>query len=158
MTSPKHSGKSIRPLRVFVGHRTRAEKGFRSRVVMPKPAALAPGLPPTPEHDLVFNGGKTIQDLAFANFYVGGSDAWQASDIQSIDQALAAAMSDPDLNNVMCQYFPSGKITSTFRGSQVLAGPPPQTVSQGDVENLVRSLFQAGTLSGLTSCSRVEQS
>jgi hypothetical protein len=122
---------------------------------MPKPAALAPGLPPTPEHDLVFNGGKTIQDLVFANFYVGGSDAWQASDIQSIDQALAAAMSETDLNNVMCQYFPSGKITSTFRGSQVLAGPPPQTVSQGDVENLVRSLFQAGTLSGFDSASTV---
>lgn len=147
MTAKKHSVASIRPLRVFVGHRTKAEKGFRSRIAMPEPTALAPGLPATPEHDLVFNGGKTIQNLVFANFYVGGSGAWQASDMQSIDQALASAMSDPDLNNVMSQYYPSGQITSTFQGSQILAGPPPQTVSQGDVENLVRSLFQAGTLS-----------
>ena len=148
MTPKKHTGTSIRPLRVFVGHRSKAEKGFRSRVAMPTPTALAPGLPLTPEHDLIFHGGKTISDLVFANFYVGGSGAWQANDMQSIDQALAAAMSDTDLNNVMCQYYPSGEITSTFQGSQVLAGPAPPTVSQGDVENLVRTLFQAGTLSG----------
>ena len=155
MTAKKHRGTSIRPLRVFVGNKTKAEEGFRSRMVMPEPTALAPGLPATPDHDLVFNGGKTIQDLVFGNFYVGGSDAWQVSDIQSIDQALASAMSDTDLNNVMCQYYPSGQITSTFQGSQILAGPPPQTVSQGDVENLVRSLFQAGTLSNFDLTSTV---
>lgn len=148
MTSKIHTGTSIRPLRVFVGHRSKAEKGFRLRVAMPKPTALAPGLPPTPEHDLVFHGGKTMQDLTFANFYIGGSDSWQVNDMQSIDQALALAMTDTDLKNVMCQYYPSGTITSTFQGSQVLAGPPPQTVSQGDVESLVQQLFQAGTLSG----------
>lgn len=155
MTSKKHSRTSVRPLRVFVGQSTKAEKGFRSRIVMPEPTALAPGLPPTPDHDLVFNGGKTIQDLVFANFYVGGSGAWQSTDVQSIDQSLTSAMSDTNLNNVMCQYFPSGKITSTFQGSQILAGPPPQTVSQGDVENLVRSLYQAGTLSGFDLTSTV---
>lgn len=145
----------IRPMRVFAGHRTRAEKGFRSRVSMPEPAAIAPGVAPTPEHDLVFHGGNTIANLVFTNFYVGGSDAWQTGDIQSIDQALASAMSDRRLNNVMCQYYPSGQITSTFRGSQILAGPPPQTVSQGDVENLVRSLFQAGSLDGFDLNSTV---
>jgi len=155
MTAKKNSGLSIRPLRVFVGHKTKAEKGFRSRMVMPEPTALAPGLPATPDHDLVFNGGKTIQNLVFANFYGGGSGAWQPSDIQSIDQALASAMSDTNLNNVMCQYYPSGQITSTFQGSQILAGPPPQTVSQGDVENLVRSLFQTGTLSSFDVTSTV---
>jgi hypothetical protein len=64
-------------------------------------------------------------------------------------------MSDRNLNNVMCQYYPTGQITSTFRGSQILAGPPPQTVSQGDVENLARILFQAGTLSGFDFTSTV---
>jgi len=142
-------------MRVFVGHATKAETGFRTRASMPKPAALAPGLPPTPEHDLIFNGGNTIADLVFTNFYVGGSKAWGASDIQSIDQALAAAMSDKDLNNVMSQYYPSGKITSTFRGSQTLAGPPPQAVSQGDVENLVRTLFRTGQLNGFDLTSTV---
>jgi hypothetical protein len=155
MTPKKQSRTLIRPLRVFVGPNTKAEKGFHARKSMPKPAVLAPGLPATPEHDLAFNGGHTISDLVFTNFYVGGSDAWQASDIQSIDQALAAAMSDQNLNNVMCQYYPSGQITTTFRGSQILAGPPPQTVSQGDVENLVRTLFQAGTLSGFDFTSTV---
>src|SRR5438105_12311415 len=46
----------------------------------------------------------------------------------------------------MAQYYPSGGITSTFKGSHVLAGPPPETVSQGDIENLVRSLFHSGAL------------
>jgi hypothetical protein len=148
MKAKKHTRTHVRPLRVFVGRRTKAEKGFRSRVLMPEPTALAPGLPSTPDHDLVFHGGKIIADLVFTNFYVGGADAWQSSDIESIDQALAAAMSDQNLNNVMSQYYPSGNITSIFSGSQVLAGPPPQAVSQGDVEGLVRTLFQAGTLGG----------
>jgi hypothetical protein len=155
MTAKTRTGTLIRPMRVFVGHKTKAEKGFRSRVAMPQPTVLAPGLPATPDHDLVFHGGKTIQNLVFENFYVGGSNAWQATDIQSIDQALAAALSDTDLNNVMSQYYPSGQISSTFQGSQILAGPPPQTVSQGDVENLVRTLFQAGTLGGFDLTSTV---
>lgn len=146
MRSRQSDNVYVRPMRVFVGHGTRAERGFRRRVSMPTPAELAPGLPPTPEHDLIFHGGNTLADLVFTNFYIGGSDAWNASDIQAIDNALAAAMSDQRLNNVMSQYYPSGQIASKFSGSQILAGPPPQTVSQGDVENLVRSLFQSGTL------------
>jgi len=147
--------KQVRPLRVFVGHGTKAEKGFRSRMSMPETEAIAPGVAPTPSHDLVFHGGHTIQDLVFTNFYVGGSAAWKASDIQNIDTALAAAMSDVDLNNVMVQYFASGKITSTFKPSQVLTGPPPQVVSQGDVEALALQLFQAGTLNGFDFTSTV---
>lgn len=145
----------IRPMRVFVGHNTKAEKGFRSRISMPAPAAIAPGLPQTPEHDLTFHGGNTIANLVFTNFYVGGSDAWQPSDMQSIDQSLAAAMSDRKLNNVMSQYYRSGQITSTFRGSQILAGPPPKVVSQGDVESLARTLFQSGSLDGFDLNSSV---
>src|SRR4029077_1200109 len=98
----------VRPLRVFVGRGTKAEKGFRSRVLMPQPEAIAPGVTPTPPHDLIFRGSHTIQNLVYTNFYVGGSAAWKASDIQNIDRALAAAMSDVDLNNVMSQYYPSG--------------------------------------------------
>ncbi len=155
MKSTNEQDSYVQPMRVFVGHATKAETGFRSRASMPKSVALAAGLPPTPEHDLTFHGGKTIPNLVFTNFYVGGSQAWRPSDIQSIDQALAAAMSDKDLNNVMSQYYPSGKITSTFRGSQVLAGPPPRVVSQGDVENLVRTLFAAGNLNGSDFSSTV---
>lgn len=153
--APSRQAVFVRPMRVFVGLRTEAEKGFRSRVSMPAPMVLAAGLPQTPGHHLVFHGGHTIPDLMFANFYVGGADAWQQRDIASIDQALAAAMSDQMLNNVMSQYYPSGQITSTFRGSQVLAGPPPKIVSQGDVENLVRSLLQLGSLGDFDLASTV---
>jgi hypothetical protein len=145
----------VRPMRVFVGHGSKAEKGFRSRMSMPRPEAIAPGVAPTPSHDLIFHGGHTIQDLVFTNFYVGGSAAWKASDIQNIDKALAAAMADTNLNNVMSQYFASGKITTTFRPSQVLTGPPPKVVSQGDIENLVLQLFKAGTLQGVDFTSTV---
>jgi hypothetical protein len=154
MTAEK-SKQYVRPLRVFVGHGTKAEKGFHARMSMPSPEAIAPGVAPSPVHDLIFHGGHTIADLVFTNFYVGGAAAWKASDIQNIDKALAAAMSDVDLNNVMSQYYPSGKITSTFKPSQTLAGPPPKVVSQGDVENLVQQLFTAGTLKGFDFTSTV---
>jgi len=141
----------VSPMRVFVAKGSKAEKSVRSRISMP--AVRAPGLPASPKHDLIFHGGKTIADLIFINFFVGGAAAWNPSDIQSINDALAAAMSDKNLNNVMSQYYPSGNITSTFQGSHILAGPPPAKVSQGDVENLVRRLFQAGTLSGVNFAS-----
>jgi len=145
----------VRPMRVFVRPKSAAERGHRSRATMPKPKALAPGLPATPEHDLIFNGGKTIANLSFTNFYVGGSDAWDQNDMQSIDGALSAAMTDQNLNNVMVQYYPGGQISSNFLGSQVLAGPPPAVVSQGDVENLVTTLFNAGQLDNLDLTSTV---
>ncbi len=145
----------VRPMRVLVRPKSAAERGQRSRAIMPKPKALAPGLPPTPEHDLIYNGGKTIANLAFTNFYLGGSDAWNQNDMLSIDSALSAAMTDQNLNNVMVQYYPGGQISSNFLGSQVLAGPPPAVVSQGDVENLVTTIFNAGQLDNFDLTSTV---
>src|SRR5487761_2359062 len=135
-----------RPLNVSFRRGSSAEKTFRKRAGMPMAEAIAPGAAPTPAHDLQFHGGKTIADLRFFNYYVG-ADAWPASDITNIDQSLAAAMSDVDLNNVMEQYFP-GSITSTFDGSEKLAGPAPATMSQGDVEALLTSLATQGKLAG----------
>lgn len=143
----------VSPMRVFVAKGSKAEKSVRSRTTMP--TVRAPGIPASPKHDLIFHGGKTIADLIFVNFYVGGSSAWNPTDIQSINDGLAAAMADKNLNNVMSQYYPSGHITSTFQGSHILAGPKPAKVSQGDVENLVRRLFQAGTLNGVNFASTV---
>jgi hypothetical protein len=143
----------VSPMRVFVAKGSKAEKSVRSRTTMP--AVLAPGITPSPKHDLIFHGGKTIADLIFVNFFVGGSAAWNPSDIQSINDGLSAAMADKNLNNVMSQYYPSGHISSAFQGSHILAGPKPAKVSQGDVENLVRRLFQAGTLSGVNFASTV---
>jgi len=135
-----------RPMNVYVRRGSKAEKAFRKRARSPVPTAIAPGIPPTPEHDLKYQGGKTIQNLRFMNFYVGG-DAWDKGDIANIDQALAAAMSDQDLNNVMVQYFP-GPITTTFAGSQTLPGSGPQVMSQGDVEQLVTTFYNGGELAG----------
>jgi hypothetical protein len=143
------------PLRIFVAHRSPAEKRAYAMASMPEPKAIAPGIKPTPAHDLVFHGGHTITDLAFWNFYVGGSDAWKASDIQDIDRALAAAMNDVKLNNVMSQYYPSGKITSKFNSSKTLASPKPSVVSQGDVEALLLQLFHGGALEGADFSSTV---
>jgi hypothetical protein len=99
------------------------------------------------EHDLTYRGGKTISHLAFTNFYVGG-DAWEPSDIENIDRALAAAMCEPSLNNVLAQYFNTVP-TSRFVHSQKLNGPPPSQFSRGDVGELVRKLQTEGNLSGL---------
>jgi hypothetical protein len=142
-------------MNVFVAPRSQAEASIRGVLAIPRPEDLAPGLQPTPDHDLVFNGGKTIANLNFANFYVGDVGSWQASDMQSIDAALSAAMSDQDLNNVMVQYFPGGTIASTFLGSKVLPGPPPAVVSQGDVEALVAGLSNSGALDAFDLSSTV---
>src|SRR5712672_3373802 len=100
----------VRPMNVHVAQGSLAEKIVRGRAGLPggkqpEPEVIAPGLPPTRAHDLHFHGGKTIQNLHFTNFYVGGTDSWSLNDMQSIDMALAAAMSDRRLNNVMMQYF-----------------------------------------------------
>ena len=135
-----------RPLNVSFRRGSSAERVFRQLAALPGTEAIAPGLKPTPSHDLHFQGGKTIADLSFKNFYVG-ADAWPAADIASIDAALAAAMSDAHLNNVMEQYFP-GTISSAFDGSEKLAGPAPTTVSQGDIEALIGSLADQGKFAG----------
>lgn len=134
----------IHALRIVATGESKAGLHARARSQV-LPAALAPGLPATKAHDLIFHGGKTISRLSFFNFFVGGQEVWSSSDINNINDALGAAMSDRDLNNVMQQYF-TGQITSQLLGSQILAGPPPQIVSQGDVEDLALQLFSAGKL------------
>jgi hypothetical protein len=145
--STKETTEPRRPMNVYVQRGSSAEKAFRKRAGSPSPKAIAPGIAPTPEHDLKYQGGKTIPDLRFMNFYVGG-DAWDKGDIANIDKSLSVAMSDQNLNNVMVQYFP-GPITTTFDGSQPLPGSPPALMSQGDVEQLVAAFYSGGKLTGL---------
>ena len=141
-----------RPLNVVVRRRGPGRRPERPVTGVPagraQPEMIAGGLPPTPDHDLQYHGGKTIRSLAFTNLYVGGAQAWNPGLRQNIDAALAAAMSDAHLNNVMMQYFANQSITSSFTPSRVLPGAPPATISQADVEALVGQLYTRGQLSG----------
>ncbi len=145
-----------RPMNVHVAQGSLAERRYRKRADRPIPAPrdLAPGIAPTPSHDLHFRGGKVLADLTFTNFYLGGAAAWSAADVKNIDQALSGAMSDQSLNNVMAQYFRSMPL-STFKPSHVLPGAPPKKFSQGDVEKLVGNLFAMGSLHGFKFASTV---
>jgi hypothetical protein len=114
-----------------------------------QPGALAAGIPATPEHDLVFHGGKTIPQLNFANCYVGGEGAWNGGDVVNIDNAIKAIMTDRRLNNVIVQYFPPGTpVSSNFLGSTFLDGPAPKLVSRGDIDALVNSALSSRPLKG----------
>ena len=150
-----YSKANRRPMNVHVMRGSPAELKYRSLagVADLEPAQIAPGIAPTPTHDLLYHGGKTIQDLTFTNYYVG-EKAWNIRDIKNIDAALDASMSDPNLNNVMAQYF-ARVPTSTFIPSTLLPGPAPDTMSQGDVENLVSDLFDSGTFESFDLTSTV---
>ena len=64
-------------------------------------------------------------------------------------------MADNNLNNVMMQYFKNKPITTTFKPSHILSGVRPSQFSQGDVEQLVKSLFLQGALAGFDLSSTV---
>ena len=104
-------------------------------------AALAE-FPPSPGDDLQYHGGKIIPHLRFANFYIGGSQSWNEDYMASIDKALAAAMSDKALNNLMAQYFDGENITSTLEGSKVLEGIHPDSFYVDDAEKLIQDLYE----------------
>ena len=155
MASFSEGTRRPRPMNIYVRRGSRAEEKYRAFGGVPglEPEQRVPGIPSTPAHDLLFHGGRTIPDLTFTSFYVG-ADVWQHSDIQNIDRALAAAMGDPSLNNVMAQYF-SRPPTSAFKPSEKLPGPAPARMSQGDVEGLVSDLFGRGKLDGFDLGSTV---
>jgi hypothetical protein len=149
-----------RPMNVVVAKGSQAEKVFAERRGLPggeeaHPEIIVPGIPPRPAHDLRFHGGHTIANLTFTNLYVGAAQSWNQGDMQNIDAALSAAMSDVDLNNVMKQYFGNKPITSTFKPSQILPGAKPAVFSQGDVESLTSQLHADGRLKGFDLTSTV---
>ncbi len=128
---------------------------LRSAAIQTTQGKLVAGISPTPNADLVYNGGKTIANLQYANLYVGGSQSWYSNDIQSIDASLNAAMTDSTLNNILSQYFNNQPITSKFLGSAVLPGSTPDTISQNDLEAYISSLDRAGSLHGFDLNSTV---
>jgi hypothetical protein len=117
--------------------------GVLETLISGKPAGgtIAPGFTPHRALNLKFMGGRTIPNLSFRNFYLGGS-SWSGSDIQNIDKALSGAMADPHLNNVMLQYFPSAKsITTKFLGSEKVPGGMAPTYTRDSVNSTLESLM-----------------
>src|SRR5580704_14119747 len=109
--------------------------------------ALAADLGATPAHNLRFRGGRTIRSLTYLNLYVGGKEVWAPGDIQDIDRALAAVMTDSRLDTVVNQYFPDGPVATAVAPSQVLPGSKPQTVTRETMDALVREhVVSAGRL------------
>src|SRR5258708_38105413 len=94
-----------RPMNVYVRRGSSAEKAFRKRAGSLSPKAIAPGIAPTPEHDLKYQGGKTIQDLRFMSFYIGGA-VWGTGDIATNHKTPSQAKADPDPTNIGEEYFP----------------------------------------------------
>jgi hypothetical protein len=142
---------SFRPKNVVV--RADSDAGRRYRAALDEAAgalaeAIAPGFVPDHALDLHNFGGKTIADLTFANFYLGGTAAWAASDRGNIDQALAAAMSDSGLNDIVGQYFTT-PITSRLASSKVLDINPGAKVFQDTAHQLVQQVQRQGLLAGL---------
>jgi hypothetical protein len=143
-------------LNVTIAPRSGAETVLRRSLTAAAPAearaAVEPGAVAAqasfPAEDLHFKGGKIIPDLTFTNFFVGGQGAWRETDVSNIDRALAAAMSDTNLNNVLVQYFFGQTISSTFRSSRFLPAPKPAIVSRGDIERIVSQIHADGLLDG----------
>jgi len=128
-----------RPLDVVLRPDSPAEAAYRS-------AVLAPGFQAVPGLELRYLGGKTIPALAFMNVYLGG---WAAAERTKLDRALASAMADPHLNNVLAQYFPGGKVRSTFAGSRSHPGLVGPRVYRDTIEAIVSELDRDGALAGL---------
>ena len=146
-----HYGRYARHLNVALRPGSRTDRIRRQVAALPGRTAdnraLAPGLAPSPSEDLRYRGGKTIPHLTFVNIYVGGDNSWDPNDIKSIDHALAAAMSDKNLNNVMRQYFDNKPITGTAKPSHILQGPRPQTVTKSYVRGVIQYLYNQKNLS-----------
>lgn len=109
---------------------------------------LAPGFKADHSYGLKDFGGKTIRSLSFTNIYLGVAN-WAAADMANIDTALAAAMSDPKLNDVMRQYFGAQAIATTFLGSKTSDVPAPVTFDRDSVSGSLDQLYGGGQLAGI---------
>jgi len=141
-----------RVLRVMVRPQSEAAAVYRRAIG--RPDAIAPGIAPHPEFDLVNHGGKTIPSLTFVNFYLSGAP-WPPTDRESIDAALESAMSDSGLNNVMAQYFDGVPPPSTAMPSQSVSLGAPATTDNAAVESIVGQLASGHFLNGLDLSSSV---
>jgi hypothetical protein len=162
MVNPKSTGP--RTMHVFVRPGSKAELACRNyaagQTVEPREPlshaeVIAHGFAPHTELNLVDHHGKIIRDLVYANFFVGGA-AWKAQDMQNIDDNLEKAMKDQGLNNVLLQYFRgAANVTSTFHRPSTVLPDHPTTISQPEVEDLVKRLHDSGKLAGFDFANTV---
>jgi len=138
---PSTTTTAPRFMRVVVEAATAAGDTYRDAL---EAEALAPGFPASPSLDLQYFGGRTIEQLTFTNVYLGGKAAWSADDVRNIDTSLAAALEDPQLNNVVAQYFADEQPTTAFVPSRTLEGKLPSLVTQPVVESIVGQLDVTG--------------
>jgi hypothetical protein len=117
---------------------------------------------------LLFRGGRTIRDLAFKTFYYGS--VWQQNPASTvinrlaaartqIDNAIDAAMVDPQLNGILSQYFGGQPVTGKALPSEVIANAP-RTASpniafnETDIRGVIADLL-ATRLAGIDLASTV---
>lgn len=113
------------------------------------PRRIAPGFTPRKSWKLRYFGGRTIPNLSFKSFYLGGN-RWTPSDIEHIDAALSGAMADVPLNSVLQQYFPGrAPISTTFLGSSRQSSAVGATFTRSNVDPTIAQLFNSGELKGL---------
>lgn len=107
--------------------------------------------PPQPREDLVFRGGRTLPQMSYKTFYVGSgwADGVPASSRANLDAALAAAMTDPALNEIVSQFFGGSNITTLPLQSIVLDLPLQQVFDKGDIHVLAERTFMSGVLSAV---------
>jgi hypothetical protein len=138
-----------RTLNVVARPRSRAARAYRSWIGLSGAGeVLAPGIRRHPRFDLVDHGGKTIPSLTYVSFYLGGAAQWAQSDVDSIDSALAGAMTDSALNEIVGQYFGGQAPTTNPQPSQVLDLQPPANTDKSAVEQVVGQLQSNGNLAG----------
>lgn len=129
--------------------------GTKKKADQPIKKDRVEGIKATPKENLIYRGGKTIRNLTYTNFYIGGKNSWDENDIKNIDWALEQAMKDRNLNHVMRQYFDNKIIRTTFKPSQILNGSKPKKFTQDDAIALVKSLYEKGALKGFNYANTV---
>ncbi|MGL4575210.1 MAG: hypothetical protein ACRCV9_10520 [Burkholderiaceae bacterium] len=137
---------AVTPMRIQARKNSKAEQRYYSTSGLPgmamvKPAAIAPGISPSVQDDLIYHGGKVVPQMEFQNIYLGGDTVWKEQDIVSIDTAIDLAMREPRLNNVMAQYFPGAKMVCEMRESFILQEAAPKSIDEDGVQAKITELF-----------------
>jgi hypothetical protein len=141
-------GTRIRPMNVVVAPGSPAEATYR-RHRDAHAAAIEPGFPPLQQLDMHHFEGRSMKDMAYVNHFVGKPEAWDPSDVERIDAALAAAMTDTNLNNMLAQYFDGAPPTTTPIARRQLSQALAKDVYKDTIEGVVRDLHSGDALTGL---------